>query len=295
MTVKDRCRLCKQEKELVESHIIPSFVYRWIKESSVTGHLRFGETVNMRVQDGIKAHLLCVDCEQLFGLWENAFAQEMFMPLHENGATNSYGSWLLKFSVSISWRVLMYFKECRDLNHLSEDLLRSADRTLNIWREFLLDKRPHPYKCEQHMLPFRGLVADKSDPELPKNFNRYISRSVDIDVACSKTRAYVYAKMCRILLIGFIEMDHRERWRDTKIHVKSGTLEKQHYRIPDDVRNFVYYKANKLREIQRTMSTRQWDKIDQDYHNNLNKFSSSEMINAITQDFILFGDDAFDD
>jgi len=293
--VRGHCRLCRQEAELVESHIVPSFVYRWLKESSVTGHFRFGETVNRRVQDGIKTHLLCCDCERLFGAWENAFAREIFVPLHEDGIINTYGPWLLKFSVSVSWRILTYFKEYLDLNHFSKDLLKSTDDALDVWRDFLLDKRPNPDKHEQHVLPFRGFIADRSDPELPSNFNRYVSRSIDIDAVCSKTQAYVYAKMCRILLIGFIEMNHRERWRDTKIHVRNGTLEKPHYRIPIDIRDFMYHKARKLQKIGRTMSSRQWDKVGQDYERNLEKYQDSEMFNAINQDFILFGDDAFDD
>lgn len=293
--MKGCCRLCKRETELAESHIVPSFIYGWLKGSSVTGHLRFGETINRRIQDGIKTYLLCSNCEKLFGVWENAFAQQIFVPLHENRAMNSYGPWLLKFSVSVSWRVLTYFKECLDLNHFSEDLLRSVDNALEVWHAFLLDKSPHPDKYEQHMLPFRGFVTDHSDPELPSNFNRYVSRSVDIDAACSKTQAYVYAKMCRILLIGFIEMDHKERWRDTRIHIKNGTLEKQHYSIPIDIRNFMYFKARRLQKIGKTMSGQQWDKVGQDYQRNLDKFPDSEMFNAITQEFLLFGKDAFDD
>ena len=293
--MKEHCRLCRQEAELAESHIVPSFVYRWLKESSVTGHFRFGDTINRRVQDGIKTHLLCYDCEGLFAAWENAFAREIFVPLHEDGIMNTYGPWLLKFSVSVSWRILTYFKEYLDLNHFSEDLLRSTDDALDVWRDFLLDKRPNPDKHEQHVLAFRGFVADRSDPELPSNFNRYVARSVDIDAACSKTQAYVYCKMCRILLIGFIEMPHRERWRDTKIHVRNGTLEKQHYRIPVDIRDFMYYKARKLQKIGRTMSAKQWDKVGKDYERNVDKFPDSEMYSAISQDFALFGDDAFDD
>ena len=293
--MRSQCRLCKQETELKESHIIPRFVYQWLKDSSVTGHLRFGETVNKRVQDGTKTYLLCRDCEKLFGVWENNFFQKIFLPLHEDKAMNTYGPWLLKFSVSVSWRVLTYFKDFLDLNHFSQDMLRCADNTLDVWRDYLLDKRPNTGNCEQHVLPFRGFIADKSDPELPSNFNRYISRSIDIDAACSKTQAYVYAKMCRILLIGFIEMNHRERWRNTKIHVKQGTLEKQHYKIPIEIRNFMYYKARKMQKISRTMSTRQWNTIGKDYRRNMNRFSNSEMFNAINHDYFLFGNDAFDD
>jgi len=293
--VKGRCRLCEQEAELAESHIIPSFIYKWLKESSVTGHFRFGETVNRRVQDGFKTYLLCHDCENRFGAWENAFAQKIFMPLHEDRIMSTYGPWLLKFCASISWRILTFFKDSLDLKHFSPEMLKSADDALNIWREFLLDKKPNPDKCEQHMLPFRGFITDRNDSELPSNFNRYVSRSVDIDAACSKSQAYVYAKMCRILLIGFIQMDHRERWRDTKVHAKHGTLEKQHYSIPIDVRNFMYYKARKAQKVSRTMSTRQWNKVGKDYERNLDKFPDSEMFRAITHDFILFGNDAFDD
>jgi hypothetical protein len=293
--VSGQCRLCKRETELKESHIIPSFVYRWLKDSSVTGHFRFGETVNKRVQDGTKTYLLCGSCETLFGVWENYFAREIFLPLHEDKTMKAYGPWLLKFSVSISWRVLTYFKECLDLNHFPQNLLGCVADALDVWQEFLLDKRPNPGKYEQHILPFRGFLADRSDPELPSNFNRYVSRSVDIDAACSKTQAYVYAKMCRILLIGFIEIEHRERWRDTKIHVNHGTLEKQHYQIPIDIRNFMYYKARRAQRVSRTMSSKQWDKVGEDYRRNMDRFSHSEMFNAINQDFVLFGDDAFDD
>lgn len=95
--MKGLCALCGEEKELQESHIIPSLVFKWMKESSVTGHFRYGEAINKRVQDGAKCHLLCWDCEQLFGNWENTFAKEVFVPLHQNGTINQYGSWLLKF------------------------------------------------------------------------------------------------------------------------------------------------------------------------------------------------------
>lgn len=291
------CRLCGQKKELVESHIIPSFIYRWLKESSVTGHIRYGESKNKRIQDGTKTYLLCRDCEQLFGNWENIFANRIFLPLNEGKITDTYGPWLLKFSVSISWRVLTYFKECLDLNHFSENLLKSVDNALNIWQEFLLDKRQHPYNCEQHILLFRGFNTDRHDSKLPSNFNQYISRSIDIDAVCSKTQpcAYIYVKMCRVLLIGFIEMNHRDRWRGTKIHVNKGTLEIKRYRMPSFIRDFMFHKSRRLQNINKEMSTRQWDKISKDYQKNFDKYPHSEMFNAITYDFMLFGDDAFAD
>ncbi|MGD0283484.1 MAG: hypothetical protein ABSB95_14105 [Dissulfurispiraceae bacterium] len=290
-----RCGLCNKEKELQASHIIPCFVFKWLKESSVTGYFRHGETINKRVQDGDKLYLLCWDCEQLFGGWEDIFAKEVFMPLHQNKPINQYGAWLLKFSTSVSWRVLTYFKNHLDLKHFPENLLMSVDNALRTWQEFLFDERPHPDGCEQHLLPFLGLIGNYSGTGMPSNFNRYVSRSVDIDVACSATEAFVYAKMCRILLIGFIEMDHRERWRDTKVHLKHGILEKNHYKVPATVSNFMFYKAHRLQEVEKRISDRQWKRIDKDYRKYSDEFHGSEMFKAITQDSILFGEAAFDD
>jgi hypothetical protein len=54
MTTITPCRLCGEMKELQESHILPGFVYRWMKETSATGYLRFAQQPNLRVQDGVK-------------------------------------------------------------------------------------------------------------------------------------------------------------------------------------------------------------------------------------------------
>lgn len=75
--MKGSCRLCRNTAELRESHIIPSFVYKWFKETSGTGFIRFGHTPNQRVQDGLKPYWLCDDCEELFNSWETVFANHI--------------------------------------------------------------------------------------------------------------------------------------------------------------------------------------------------------------------------
>jgi hypothetical protein len=67
--------------ELQESHILPSFVYRWMKETSATGYLRFGQQPNLRVQDGVKRHLLCANCEQRFNQWAAILSTPCSLPL----------------------------------------------------------------------------------------------------------------------------------------------------------------------------------------------------------------------
>jgi hypothetical protein len=38
----------RNAQELQESHILPGFVFRWMKETSATGYLRFGQQPNLR-------------------------------------------------------------------------------------------------------------------------------------------------------------------------------------------------------------------------------------------------------
>src|SRR5262245_14566714 len=106
MTTKGRCRLCHDEAPLQLSHVLPAFVTRWLRETSV-GHIRMVETPNRRVQDGPKAHLLCTKCEQVFSGWEKAFAERIFEPFHASGVGETrvrYQDWALEFATSVSWR-----------------------------------------------------------------------------------------------------------------------------------------------------------------------------------------------
>jgi hypothetical protein len=263
------CGLCDGVGNIRESHIVPSFAYNWLKDSSVTGHMRYGEAVTRRVQDGEKACLLSADCEQRFSVWEKAFAEGVFAPINAGKALKSYGPWLLKFSTSLSWRVLTKLRNNGDLSHFSPSLLESCDKALTIWKEFMLDRQPRPAEYEQHVLPILGLVAGRSDHNMPSNFNRYISRSIDVDTfRFNGKEACTYVKICRVLLIGFINIAHPNRWRDTKIHIKQGTLQKQYYQVPDQVSDFLYYKARRQQSLEKEMSDRQLKKIHEDYLNN---------------------------
>jgi hypothetical protein len=115
------CALCREKAELRQSHIVPAFVYRWLKETSVTGYLRAGQNPRRRVQDGLKRHLLCARCEARFSAWETAFATKIFHPyIADHKLTARYGDWMLKFCVSLSWRALKFFLLETDLKGWTE-------------------------------------------------------------------------------------------------------------------------------------------------------------------------------
>lgn len=69
------CRLCKQECELKDSHIVPKFFYNLIKKNSPTGRFRTTDNPNIPYQYGKKLPFLCGDCEEKFSKYETYFSQ----------------------------------------------------------------------------------------------------------------------------------------------------------------------------------------------------------------------------
>ncbi|WKT57182.1 hypothetical protein QVH35_06995 [Candidatus Nitrosotenuis chungbukensis] len=96
------CALCLQEGTLRESHIIPKFVGKWIKETG-TGYLVSAEDGAKRVQDITKLHLLCGNCEEKFSKLEKYFADNIFFPFHNDKIrTFDYDENFEKFIISLS-------------------------------------------------------------------------------------------------------------------------------------------------------------------------------------------------
>lgn len=293
-----RCALCGKTSPLQESHIVPRFVWRWLKKTSALGGLRVGAAPNKVVQDGIKKHLLCWECEQRFQRWETAFAEEVFVPFHEHEVGEfQYGPWLAKFAVSISWRVLMFHKLEGALSNFPPHLIPKIDAALVTWRDFLLHAISNPGRFEQHILPFDplllvDLIRDRGD--LPKNINRYLMRSVDVHVAPAQNKAIVYAKMCRVMLVGFIEMPHPKHWHGTKIHISKGTLGNEKYLIPRTFGHYIRQRAKAMQTAQNLITGRQRRQTMELAMRDPNRTAESESFGAFQADVELFGKAVFE-
>ena len=291
--MQGQCRLCLKQCELEHSHIVPSFVFRWLKEASGPGFLRFGQTPNRRSQDGYKEYWLCPECEDLFSRWETEFANNVFHPLTSGKATRfRYQKWLLKFAVSLSWRALLYMREAGGLQHFPTALQQEAESALYRWSEFLLGRQPYPGKYEQHMLPLDVLV-EHTMSDMSPNINRYILRSVQIDAACSDQEAFVYIKLPYVLLVGFINIHHPREWEGTKVHVRQGLLGSSQYSLPRNFFGYIMERARRMKEIQETISDNQQEKISKSFTKNIDRLPESETFKAMHADVTLFGSEAF--
>lgn len=292
--MQSKCTLCNKEAELQLSHIIPIFVFNWLKETSPSAIRRSGAP-NLRVQDGIKYKLLCADCEELFSSWEKEFCESIFSPLHNDSplrAPITYSAWALKFAVSVSWRVLKYMLQTSDLSCFNEKKMDNIQVALSVWQKFLLGELPNPEQYEQHLLPM-DTIDGYTGLTLSPFFHRYLLRSVDMDIIYSNSIVVVYSKLGHILLFGFIQENNARRWKGTKLHVNKGSIMNRDCRVPNYILSYLNDKADKSRKAQATISPKQSKKIQKVFNEKAVEIAESEVFRAMQYDVYHSGKRAF--
>jgi hypothetical protein len=193
----------------------------------------------------------------------------------------------MKFAASVSWRILTYFSQL-GLKHFSVEQQQAAKAALATWRSFLLDKAENPGSHELHMILLDRL-ADHTCVNLPKNFNRYLVRSVEPDVVRGRESIFVYAKMCRVLVIGFIQTNAKERWIGTKLRVRKGEIGGKNYVLPSQLLKYLCGRAQRLAELEAKISPSQRQKIDAEYDKQMERALSSECLSISLHDYEMFG------
>lgn len=260
-----KCRLCGRNAELQLSHVLPAFVIRWLKRTSM-GPLRAGAEPNVRTQDGPKAHLLCRECEQMFQKWETPFAEQIFTALHRTDdqlpEKLSYQEWALRFAVSVSWRALALFAEHERFPQIPISDQRLLSKALSTWSQFLRDERPNPAEFEHHLLPFSGVRRTSHD--MSPFLNRYILRSVDLDLAEADCAFIVFTKLGRIFLFGLIpRRPTASGWSNvTKLRLRKGEIAlRGAINVPQAVLEFINDRAKKGQAEMASMSPGQKEKV----------------------------------
>jgi hypothetical protein len=251
------CRLCRQDGELQESHRIPKFVFRWLRETSPTG-MRGSKNPNRRVQDGWKCHYLCAECENRLAAWEAEFAGHIFRPYHDRNRDPRealhYGPWCLPFCVSVSWRTLSYCVETGIKEKMSSAQRTIVDEAVETWRQYLLGNRADPGVFEQHIFPVDALKSGPSKLMSPF-LNRYLLRAVQESVILSSESVLTFAKLGRILLFGFVKAPRElVGW---KIRLRKGYIGPKGMRMPYWILDYIREQANRCAGMFASMSEKQ--------------------------------------
>lgn len=286
--MSNTCRLCGNNAPLLKSHIIPKFIFDWVKKTSATDYVRFNQNIDMPEQDGLKLSWLCSKCEQIISTYEKYFADRVFYPLHENAARITYNNGLLKFAASIAWRILQYKIELNQTENFNEKLIRASNQALIRWHDYLFNKTKNPGNYELHFYNYLGIIS--SIKSLPNNIHRYLHRDTGFNLYRIGEVALVYIKLPGFIIIGYISLPKNNiEFKKTRICVTSGTIEPMIYQAPIELWEIIKDEAQKAEEYQKSISDRQKTKINEKYKQNLQRASESETIKALTKDIHLNG------
>lgn len=203
-----QCRLCHIESNLRESHVLPKFVYRGVMNGGAGGrYFRDSKEPNKRNQDGWKRYWLCANCEKQLSVFESSFSSQLFSPYTSGKSTSlPYAEWLLPFCISVSWRVLHFYKERGALKSYDLTAVGRVDEAEGTWRDFLLGRRTDVGPFVQYLfplLPVTRIVGPKE--HVSPNINRYFLRAIAMDLISGPGYNFTYSKLGRLVIFGFIE------------------------------------------------------------------------------------------
>jgi hypothetical protein len=152
---------------------------------------------------------------------EKAYRENAFQVVQDDGFTQlEYGSWLLPFLVSLSWRVLVTEKEGLATAHPQFSHL--VERTLENWRLFLLGNRKQP-TSEHHLFIFAG-IPERMPPDSHEKSLHYMLRTIDAGAAAGSSVLFIYTKALRSLVFSPILPASPSGWVNTRVHAGRGRL-----------------------------------------------------------------------
>ena len=223
-TQKGQCALCRKNKELQLSHIVPHFVGRKMIKTA-PGNIRMTNEPNRVAQDIEKHYMLCHDCEELFSARERWFASNIFNPWQDHKQEQfSYDENLTYFIISLSWRSLYL-----DLEEFSCDptfdreVLMIMLRAENIMRDYLLEKRQDISDIQNHIF-FFDRIETASNYDFDKNPSVAMHRSITSYSAYNGKASFTISNLMGIMIVTFYSMDAEEEWINTQIMNGSGTI-----------------------------------------------------------------------
>lgn len=214
-----KCMLCSNMSDLKASHIVPRFVYQWMRSTGGSYFRNSGDPAK-RKQDGAKEYLLCGSCEQRFSAREAYFKQAIFDPyINGNAKTFHYDQRLFYFNISIAWRVLVSTLGDKDIGtNRFIGQLRNAE---SEWRNYLLTESLPPRYDETHLF-FTNILSGSKQPV--RKTNRYLARAVDTAIAFNSTMCAVYWKFARFASFSAITPFDQSLWIGTRVSPAGGTL-----------------------------------------------------------------------
>lgn len=204
-TLESKCTLCNESTGLKMSHIVPKFVFNYIKRTSVTGKFRDPTQFKKRLQDGPKYRLLCGECEQLFSQSEKYFSENIFSSyVNKENISIKYDDNLQYFIESVNWRFLItqinrYKGKKQQILKDIEISVRSKLRFQNQKEKVLVLLKLEYPKYPRWSTHSMFTIDDAILSVISNGFVNF-KRMVTCDLFFYKNRVYIYSYFCGLII-----------------------------------------------------------------------------------------------
>ncbi len=260
-TINGQCALCRQNKELQLSHIVPHFVGRKMIKTA-PGNIRITNEPNKVAQDIEKHYMLCHDCEELFSAKERWFASNIFNPWQDHKQQIFvYDENLTYFIISLSWRSLyLDLEEYSCDPTFNKEILMIMLRAESIMRDYLLGKRQDVSDIQNHMF-FFDRIESASNYDFGKNPSVAMHRSITSYSAYNGKTSFTISNLLGIMIVTFYSMAEQEEWANTQVLNGSGTIAAKNQGIKSVVGQEIQHWMNEAENAKNNLSENQRNKI----------------------------------
>ena len=259
-----KCALCDRETDLQLSHIIPKFVGRHLKKTSI-GNIRNLEDYNNIIQDIEKHYMLCHDCEELFSASERWFANNVFYPWQKDKKDEiQYNKHLHYFITSLSWRSLyldiLFHVKNNDIDILSLNKMIESEK---IMKEYLLNNREDTGLIENHIFFFDRVeeVVSKNDKTFYLSPHVTVHRSITSYSVTSGDTIFTVSNLMGIIVVTLYYKGICEKWSGTKIKCGSGLLSAKNQIMKSVVGGEISYWLQEAEKKSKNLNSEQKKKI----------------------------------
>ena len=219
--MKPLCKLCQNNDDLRNSHILPRFLGKYLKDTSATGYLMTIDKNGKpsRSQDLYKSKLLCSGCESILNEAETFFANTIFYPFQRGTLrTIPVDERLSRFAVSVSLRALWIMRLAQ--HPLAEKWNNELQVLESEWQNYLLNVPKFVKGQNSHhiLLCSEGLLAVglQNSPNLIHS----IMRSSAYYLFEKFGNAYVFANLAGVQVISMIFPAELPVSRGTQVYPK---------------------------------------------------------------------------
>lgn len=259
------CKFCLHELERLEiSHIIPKFVYRWLKITSTTGRMRDGRNMKRPAQDGLKKDLLCSACENDFSASETYFANKIFSQMTKNdGAIESEEiDWMKfdKFILSLVWRTLYFAANTKEANaDYTEEEILEFNKCADILKSSYEKEEEIPFKT--YLIPLNNKSYNNRIIEIEDY--AYFERSVSVNLIIdddNNQASTLYIKLPYAMIVCEVRNCINHPWKGLCINNRD-VFSAISASIPKHVHNYIARDRERCYEMANDIPQHQVEKL----------------------------------